>query len=273
MLDLQPLDKSFGAVVTGLELRSIDDDTFAALHAAWLDYGLLIFPEQFLTTDEQNEFARRFGDLEFGATPISNVSKRGEVHHRPDDDVVKSLRGNEGWHHDSTYMPVQAKGAVFSAEIIPSEGGATGFADMRAAYEEFDDQTKAQIADLTAHHSLHYSNGRMGYLPAKNEDGGYSAYGLHDLDYPIRPLVKIHPDTGRPNLMAGRHAHDIPGMDPDESEAFLDALNARAVSNPDHVHHHDWTVGDAVLWDNRRLMHQGTPFDMTQPRRMWHTRI
>ena len=28
-----------------------------------------------------------------------------------DDDIVKSLRGNMEWHHDSTYMPIQAKGA------------------------------------------------------------------------------------------------------------------------------------------------------------------
>ena len=39
------------------------------------------------------------------------------------------------------------------------------------------------------------------------------------------------------------------------------------------MYHHQWEVGDAVIWDNRRLMHRATPFDMTQPRRMWHTRI
>ena len=39
------------------------------------------------------------------------------------------------------------------------------------------------------------------------------------------------------------------------------------------MYHHQWEVGDTVIWDNRRLMHRGTPFDMTEPRRMWHTRI
>ena len=61
-------------------------------------------------------------------------------------------------------------------------------------------------------------------------------------------------------------------MDPDASEALLDHLNDWAC-RPPRVHFHDWTVGDIVVWDNRRLMHRGTPFDMTQPRRMWHTRI
>jgi alpha-ketoglutarate-dependent taurine dioxygenase len=61
-------------------------------------------------------------------------------------------------------------------------------------------------------------------------------------------------------------------MDPDESERLLDRLNEDACQPP-RVYHHQWEVGDAVVWDNRRLMHRGTPFDMTEPRRMWHTRI
>ncbi|MDH4077237.1 MAG: TauD/TfdA family dioxygenase, partial [Acidimicrobiia bacterium] len=125
-LDIEPLDEvTFGAVVRGVELRSLDDATWRALHRAWLEHALLIFPGQFLSRDEQDAFARRFGDLEFKATPISNMTAAGEVFSDPADDRVKSLRGNEGWHHDSTYMPIQAKGAVFSAEIVPSHGAAT----------------------------------------------------------------------------------------------------------------------------------------------------
>ena len=32
-------------------------------------------------------------------------------------------------------------------------------------------------------------------------------------------------------------------------------------------------AGEAVVWDNRCLMHQATPWDMTQRRIMWHSRI
>ena len=270
---IEPLDKSFGATIHGIDLRRIDDAVFAELHAAWLDYALLIFPGQGITPDEQNTFAQRFGSLEFAASPISNMGKDGTVHHEADDDVVKSLRGNEGWHHDSTYMPIQAKGAVFSAEIVPAGGADTGWADMRDAYDALDNTTRDEIAALEAHHSLYYSQGRAGYLPKKKDDGSYGLYGYHDLDFPIRPLVKIHPDTGRANLNIGRHAHDVLGIEPDESEALLDRINAESVSDPKRIHHHRWEVGDSVLWDNRRLMHRGTPFDMTQPRRMWHTRI
>ena len=273
ILELERLDATFGAVVRGVELRSLDDRTWQAIREAWVEYGLLIFPGQFLTRDEQDAFAHRFGDLEFKATPISNLDRDGNVHSSAEDDVVKSLRGNEGWHHDSTYMPIQAKGAVFSAEIVPSEGAATGFADMRAAYEALDDETRARIQDLSAYHSLHYSQERAGYLPSnKNEKGGYDQYGYHDGPVPLRPLVKVHPDSGRPNLLVGRHAHNVPGLDPEESVRLLDRLNEDACQAP-RVYHHQWEVGDAVVWDNRRLMHRATPFDMSEPRRMWHTRI
>jgi alpha-ketoglutarate-dependent taurine dioxygenase len=272
-VQVEPLDATFGAVVRDVEIAHLDEDTWADLHAAWLEHALLIFPEQFPTRDEQNAFARRFGALEFEASPISNLSRDGTVHATPDDDVVKSLRGNEGWHHDSTYMPIQAKGAVFSAEIVPSSGGATGWADMRAAYDALDDEVRERVGGMMAYHSLYYSQGRAGYLPsARNDQGGYDQYGYHELEPSLRPLVKVHPDTGRPNLLIGRHAYGIVGMDPDESECFLDELNEWACQG-DRVVHHEWEVGDAVIWDNRRLMHRATPFDMTQPRRMWHTRI
>ncbi|MDH3680419.1 MAG: TauD/TfdA family dioxygenase [Acidimicrobiia bacterium] len=273
-LDLTPLaDTTFGATIRGVEIRDLDEPTWQSIYDAWIEYALLIFPGQFLTRDEQNAFARTFGELEFAAAPISNMGKDGTVHHEPGDDVVKSLRGNEGWHFDSTYMPVQAKGAVFTAEIVPSGGADTGWADMRAAYEALDDETRQRIADLKAYHSLYYSQGRAGYLPSKqNAAGGYDLYGYHDLEPSLRPLVKVHPVTGRPNLLIGRHAYGIVGMDEDESVALLDRL-ADEACRPPRVYHHRWEVGDAVLWDNRRLMHRGIPFDMTQPRRMWHTRI
>ena len=151
--------------------------------------------------------------------PISNIGKDGKVHYENSDEDVKSLRGNEGWHHDSTYMPLQAKGAVFSAEIIPSSGAATGWADMRAAYEDLDDEARAHVSTLRAYHSLYYSQGRSGYLPdKKNDDGTYGLYGYHNMEVSLRPLVKVHPVTGKPNLIIGRHAHDIVGMEKDHSQ-------------------------------------------------------
>jgi len=109
--DVQPIDASFGAVVTGLKLAAIDDATWRDLHKTWLDYALLIFPGQFLKKDEQIAFARRFGDLEFEMGPVSNVREDGTLRVEADagDDVVKILKGNEGWHADSTFKPLQAE--------------------------------------------------------------------------------------------------------------------------------------------------------------------
>jgi alpha-ketoglutarate-dependent taurine dioxygenase len=270
-LEIEPLDATFGAVIRGVRLAELDDETWAALHEAWLEYALLVVPGQHLSRAEQIAFARRFGPLEFEMAAISNVRSDGSI--RPEegnDDVIKVLKGNMGWHADSTYMPVQAKGAVFSAEVVPSEGGQTGFADMRAAWDALDPAMRDRLEGLSAYHSLHFSQSKLGH--EHREGSAYSGYGFHDGPVPRRPLVKTHPQTGRKSLLIGRHAYGIPGLDRAESERLLDELIDFACQPP-RVYHHHWTPGDTVIWDNRCLLHRATPWDMTQPRVMWHTRL
>ena len=273
-MEIEPLDASFGAVVHGVKLTDLSDHEWNSLYSAWLDYALLIFPGQFLARDEQIAFAKRFGPLEFEIAPISNVRKDGTLRDEAEnDDVMKILKGNMGWHADSTYMPVQAKGAVFSAEVVPTVGGHTGFADMRAAYDALDAELRARVDRLSASHSLYFSQSKLDQrVDAPGQVGEYSGYGFHDGPVPRRSLVKVHPETGRKSLNIGRHAHDLDGMTPAESEAFLDRLVDLAVQPP-RVYHHDWKVGDAVVWDNRCLLHRATPWDMNQARLMWHSRL
>ncbi len=269
--EVEPFEATFGATVTGLKLTQLDDATFAQLYETWLEYALLLFPDQHLSKEEQVAFARRFGDLEFDLAPISNVRSDGSL--RPDDDtddVVKVLKGNMGWHCDSTYMPVQAKGAVFTAHQVPPRGGETGWADMRAAYDALDAEARARIADLSAYHSLYFSQAKLGHEP--KEGSAYSGYGFHDQDPPLRPLLKTHPETGRRSLLIGRHAYGIPGVDPDESERLLRDLVDFACQPP-RTYHHAWSAGEAVVWDNRCLLHQAIPWDMNEPRVMYHSRI
>ena len=147
----------------------------------------------------------------------------------------------------------------------------TGFADMRAAYDALVPAMKQQLIGLSACHSIEYSQARNGYLPKPQPDSRYAQYGYHGGVVPRRPLVKIHPDTGLPNLCVGRHAHDTDGMSPQESVSFLDQLDEQACQG-DRVHYHHWAPGETVIWDNRRLMHRAVPYDMTEGRRMWHTR-
>jgi len=268
--DVEPLPASFGATVTGLRLAGLSAADFEALYATWLAYGLLIFPDQNLSRDEQVAFARRFGDLEIEITPISNVRADGTVRPETGDDVVAVLKGNMGWHCDSTYMPVQAKGAVFTAHVVPQAGGETEWADMAAAYEALSPPMRTRIGELRAYHSLRYSQGKLGHTHATGS--AYSGYGMTVEDPPLRPLVKRHPETGRACLMIGRHAYGIPGLDPAESESLLEQLTTLACQPP-RTWRHTWTAGDAVVWDNRRLMHRACPWDLTAPRIMYHSRL
>ena len=268
--NVEPLPASFGASVTGLKLASLDEATFAELYAAWLDYGLLIFPGQHLTNDEQRDFAGRLGALEIPITPISNVRADGTLRPAEGDDVVKVLQGNMGWHCDSTYMPVQAKGAVFTAHVVPPEGGETEWADMAGAWAALAPATQDRLTGLSAYHSLRYSQGKIGHT--HDASSAYSGYGMTEDEPPLRPLCKRHPETGADCLMIGRHAFGIPGMAAEVSERLLDELCAEACQPP-RVWRHTWTPGDAVIWDNRRLMHRACPWDMTLPRVMYHSRI
>ena len=270
-IQVQPLPATFGATISGVNLRELSAEEFQTLHQLWLEYALLIFPGQHLDNDEQTRFAERFGALEFPLTPISNVRKDGSIRADNDaDGVIQILKGNMGWHCDSTYMPVQAKGAVFTAHVVPKRGGETGWADLRAGYDVLNAELKNRIDSLSAYHSLHHSQAMAGFHPEKG--GDYSGYGFHGNPPPLRPLVKYHPETGRPNLLIGRHAYGIPGLPANESEALLRDL-VEITCQPPRVYHHHWQAGDAVLWDNRCLLHRACPWDMTEPRVMYHARI
>ena len=120
-MKVEPLERSFGAKIYDLSLPDLEQEQIRDLYDLWLEYALLVFPGQNLTTDQQISFAKNFGALEFELSPISNVRNDGSIRDANDDDIVKSLRGNMEWHHDSTYMPIQAKGAVFTAHKVPSK--------------------------------------------------------------------------------------------------------------------------------------------------------
>ena len=209
-----PIDATLGAVVTDLALAKMDASTWKIVEQAFHDYAVLVFPGQNLTEAEQVTFANRFGDIELlaadpeqKAVAISNQKPDGTVM-GADEHRFKSLRGNEGWHTDSSYMPLAAKASVLSAQVVPLAGGETEWADMRAAYDALDEATRRRIAGLSAHHSLYYSQAQIGHVVRTG-----AGYGFHTKGAPLRPLVKVHPVTRRPALYIGRHAHGIPGLD------------------------------------------------------------
>jgi len=270
---ITPINATLGAVVTGLSLAKMDEATWKIVEQAFHDHAVLVFPGQHLAEDEQVAFANRFGDIELlapdptlKAVAISNQKPDGTVLHA-EEDRYKSLRGNEGWHTDSSYMPLAAKASVLSAQIVPSTQGETEWADMRAAYAALDEATRRRIAGRSAYHSLYHSQAQIGHVV---QTGG--GYGFHAKGAPLRPLVKVHPVTGRPALYIGRHAYGIPGLDPAESRKLLADLVDFAC-RPPRTYAHRWQPGDVVIWDNRCVLHRARPYDYREPRVMRHTRV
>jgi alpha-ketoglutarate-dependent taurine dioxygenase len=269
-IEVRPLDATLGAVVTGSRLAQLDDAGWRQVEAAFHEHAVLVFPGQHLSREEQTAFGRRFGELEFivegsGVVPISNRDRDGSLRDAGDP-VMKILEGNQGWHTDSSYMPVSAKASMLSAHVLPSHGGETEWADTRDAYDTLDDETKDRIAGLAAYHSIHVSQAKVG------QTEGYAGYGSDVAEPPLRPLVKVHPVTGRPALYIGRHAYGVPGLDPAQSEQLLDELLAHACRAP-RTYQHRWQVGDLVVWDNRCVLHRARPWDLSEARVMHHTRV
>ncbi len=272
MPDIAPLDSTLGARVTGVALGRMGDAEWRAVEDAFHEYGALVFPDQDDLTDEEHiAFGARFGDIEIlrdnaRAVRISNVRPDGSLMD-PDEKRYQTLRGNEGWHTDSSYMPLAAKASALYAERVPAAGGETELADMRAAWDALDEASRERIEGLSAYHSLYASQAKAGFS-FETGDG----YGYHTKGAPLRPLVKTHPVTGRKSLFIGRHAFRIPGMEDGEAQALLDDLLDRACQAP-RVYAHKWRPGDLMIWDNRCILHRARPYDYGEPRIMRHVRV
>ena len=270
---IQTSDATLGAVVRGVRLAELDESAWREIGSTFLERAVLVFPGQHLRRDEQVAFGRRFGELdplvaETGTIAISNRRPDGSLLD-PSDPIMQVLLGNEGWHTDSSYMPVSAKASILSAEVVTAEGGDTEWADMRAAWDALAPETRERIAPLAAYHSIRFSQARAGY---SSRPGPAFRYGFEVESPPLRPLVKVHPETRRPALFIGRHAYGIPGLEPDESARLLDELLDFAC-RPPRIFRHRWQPGDVAIWDNRCVLHRARPYDPGVPRVMHHTRI
>ena len=264
--------KAFGAVAEGGDVRELNAASFRDLYAAFLKFGFLVMPDQHLSEAENIQFAERFGKLEFGALPLANEHKQEDGSFDQiislDTQRMRTNVGNEAWHTDSTYWPISSKCAMLSALKVPEKGGETQLADARAGYDSLSDEMQELIADLGAYHSTEFSQANdLGDFPRRDKNSIY-----HGEAY-FRPLVKIHPETGRKCLFIGRHAFGIPGMARDQSRELLNTLLQAIVSDERHVYTHDWRVGDLLVWDNRCLLHRARPYDYSQARVLIGSRV
>ena len=63
-----------------------------------------------------------------------------------------------------------AKYSLLHALSIPSKGGNTQFADMRAAYDALDEETKEEVQDMVCEHSQMYSRQIIGFYDFTDEE-------------------------------------------------------------------------------------------------------
>jgi len=280
-----PTHGTLGAEVSGVSLRQLEDTSLATIEDAFNEYGVLVFPDQQLTQGEQVEFALRFGKIEingeytlsarnevtgFGPGPVivqvSNVDPNG-VHIKDANHPLTRLRvGNEGWHSDSSFKPHAAKASILAAQELPTKGGNTEFADMRAAFDALTDDEKLFLRPLRAWHSIRYSNASIGASEEEPTDDPREMPGAE------HALVHTHPVTGRPSLFIGRHACAIRGMEIDVAQDLLARLLADAC-RPPRIYSHKWRVGDVLVWDNRCVLHRVTPWDLAERRVLRHVRV
>lgn len=276
MPDFEPLHPRFGARVTNVDLsRELGDDEFAQLRQAFARYSLLVFPNQPLTDVEQIDFSRRFGPLEatkvgsYGAgTPLvilSNVDEHGTI--VPEDHRLNLVhKANSLWHSDSSFKPTPALASMLSAKTVPPTGGDTEYASMIAAWDDLPGELRRRVVNRVALH--HFANSRDRITPELMTPEERKA-----LPAVKQVMVREIAETGKKALYVGSHAGAIVGMADEEARALIDELLAFA-TQPQYVYTHRWHKDDAVLWDNRAVVHRGRPFARdTHPRVMIRTTI
>jgi alpha-ketoglutarate-dependent 2,4-dichlorophenoxyacetate dioxygenase len=280
-LDIRPLHPLFAAEVVGLDLsQPLLSEAIGAIEAAIARHAVLVFRDARITDDQQLVFSRRFGALE--ETRGTGISKPGEQRLHPAFADVSNLDtdnsvlardnrrrlyslGNMLWHSDSSFKPIPATYSLLSGRVVVAKGGETEFADMRAAYDTFDDATKAEIEPLVCEHSLIYSRQTLGFDDLTEAEKA-------TMRPVLQALARTHPISGRKSVYLASHIGAIVGWPVPEARAFIRDLMEHAAQRQ-FVYAHRWRPFDLVMWDNRCTMHRARRYDSTQVRDMRRTTV
>jgi len=280
-ITIKQIGPCFAGVVDGVDMtKPLPPEDIAAIHAGMDKYAVLVFHDQHIDDEQQLAFTQSLGDIEHaigtslrGAqdhrlptsfADVSNLDKDNKPFARDDRRRLFAI-GNRLWHSDSSFKVIPAKYSLLHARSIPSKGGDTEFADMRAAYDALDAETKEQVEDLVCEHSQMFSRAQLGFTDFTPEE--------RERFKPVRQrLVRTHPVTGRKSLYLSSHAGSIIGWPGPEALAFLKDLT-EAATQREFVYRHKWRVGDLVMWDNRQTMHRARPFPAHEPRDVRRTTL
>jgi len=265
----------FVGEVTGVDLRQpLDPAVVTEIDAAMDRYAVLVLRDQSLDQEQQMVFARSFGPLDLGLRKvkkqphrfrydelidISNVDEKGRIADRNSGKIVSNI-ANQLWHSDSSFQRPAAKYSMLSAVVLPTRGGETEFADLRAAYDALSDELKAELEALEAEHYALHSRFLLG-------DSDYTEEQRNAIPPVHWPIVRMHPGSKRKLLFVGVHARRIVGWPVAEGRMLLMDLLEHATQR-DFVYSHRWRVGDLVMWDNRSTLHRGRRYNLSERREL-----
>lgn len=246
-----------GARILNPKEELLSGDLSAEIKELLEDRGVLVFPKVSFTDEEQVAFTNSVGGnaQEVRGESVFKISLDRSVNR----EAVEYLKGSLFWHVDGTMNTVPIRGSVLSSKVLPTWGGNTEFANCYAAYDDLPEETKDRIDNLRVVHSMWHSQlfhtpepslAQLDDWMSKGEDGR----GEREL-----PLVYKH-RSGRKSLILGITAEYVVGMDSQESARTLHGLREFATSEPYH-YAHEWSVGDAVMWDNTGTLHRAMPYD------------
>ena len=278
---IRQIGPCFAGEVEGVDMsKPLSREDIAAVHAGMDQHAILVFHDQDITDEQQLAFTQSLGDIEHAIgsslrapdeyrlpttfADVSNLDKDNAVYRRDDRRRLFAI-GNRLWHSDSSFKTTPAKYSLLHAVSLPSKGGNTEYADMRAAYDALDAATTAEVENLVCEHSQIFSRQQLGFFDLTDEE--------RERFKPVRQcMVRTHPVTKRRSLYLSSHAGGILGWPVPEARAFLRDLIEHATQR-EFVYKHQWRLGDLVMWDNRQTMHRARPFPAHEPRDMRRTTL
>ncbi len=270
----EPCDAVIGARVVGATLNTIPETRrLAEIEAGLEKYGVLIWQDQQITPGRQVAFSATFGPPD----KPSLVSAR----HKDHDEifvvgntgkvpVTVSLATDDGeleWHTDHIHHKVPARASMLYALHVPPDGGDTLFACMYSAYDALNSDQQAEYDRLEVVNSV---SGLQAYLSGQGYEHVKNANREGLADAVMHPLVRAHPLTYCKALYFDNQVGiGIVGWEGEKAYRFIKSLTEIACQ-PAFRYRQKWRVGDVVLWDNRRVLHAGTPYDTACHRREMH---
>lgn len=276
-LTFLPLGGSFGATVVGVDLSgNLSEPVKDELRRAFTAYGALRFAKQRLAPDDELRALRIFSDVAPMLTPwrhpegfpqiliLSNIiAENGEPV------GVANKKGME-WHVDNSGCGADGLASSLYAIEVPETGGETYFANGYLAFETLPASERERLLSMIARYS---SLTLRKYLMEATGEEAPPEMEEDKAPYPdvFRPLVKTHPVTGRKALhFTIEEIASIDDMTNMETRELLNGLIHHMTSTPHIVYRHDWTPGDAFIWDNRCIIHSTSEYNYAGQRRLMH---